>query len=226
MKKPNMKNFVNEDFERRWWFNMNYCFLGTTFVVVLCLFLYATVWSHGMPKINLRGQTWDATLKFNGIIAGWVNSFGHASWTHVIANMVLFTLCGLYFERKMGTLPWLLLIPALAFFTAGATGLNSQSTGGVGYSGVNYCLFAMLLVHYIVSFERDFRRKNKLNLILGAVVIVVTAFSMFNTGSERDFGFLWYPYGLTNNMGHYSSFLVGLVIIAAYYVARITKKSN
>lgn len=222
--KQSLENFMNCSRSDKWWFNTNYFFAGTVVIIVMCIILYGVIWSNGTPRINTHYQYWDSILKFNGILDGFINSFGHLSWQHVLLNMLCFSVCGLYFERKIGTARWMLFVPTLAFFTASATGLNNLSTGGVGFSGVNYGLYAVLAVDYIFSFRKDKQNKNKLNLILGAVIIVLIYLAMCFNGGINSFGFKWYPYDFFTNMAHYSGFLAGLVLALAFNVSKIQKK--
>jgi membrane associated rhomboid family serine protease len=217
---------TNDPQKEKWWFNTNYFFAGTASVIVLCILLYALVWSNGSPAINTHHPSWTSTLSFNAIIAGFLNSFGHLSWQHVLLNMLCFSACGLYLERKMGTFRLILFIPVLAFFTATAISTNFLSVNWTGYSGVNYGLYAIIITDYLFSFTKNNSGKNKFNLILGAIVIILIYIAMCYNGGVNSFGFKLYPYDLFNNMGHYSAFLAGLIIALTYKISRLTQKSN
>lgn len=98
---------------------------------------------------------------------------------------------------------------------------NNLSTGGIGFSGVNYGLYAILIIDYAFSFRKDKQRKNKLNLILGATILALIYLAMCYNGGTDSFGFEWYPYDFFNNMAHYSGFLAGLVLALAFNISKI-----
>ena len=161
------------------------------------------------PYVGGAGS-WHDIFNFNGTIASFINSFFHFNWQHVLLNMLCFLGVGLYFERKKGTLGLLLYVLFGAYFAGIAVAGNNLSTLWVGYSGVNYYFYGMVIVDYIFSFQKESR--NKTNIIMGAIILALIYLAMCFCGETSGIDFRWYPYDLMTNMVHYSSFVVGLVL--------------
>lgn len=96
--------------------------------------------------------------------------------------------------------------------------------GTHGFSGVNYALYAFVIIDYIFYiFKKD---KGKANVIYGAIVIGLIYLAMCYNGGTTGFGFNWYPYDLINNMGHYTGFLAGLIISLVINICKLQSKKE
>ena len=167
---------------------------------------------HGGNQSNPlpNGGTWTAFLHFETLLYSFSNSFNHLSLQHMLLNVLCFFVCGLYLERKIGSIKFALLVLMMAFFASATVSTNHLSVRWKGFSIVNYGLYAYIIIDYVFSFRQT--NNTKFNVILGAIVLALIYLAMCFSGNTSSFGFKWYPYDLLNNIGHYSSALAGLAL--------------
>ena len=205
-----MKFIDDKNKEVKWW-NRNYFYAGTIAIVLLNILLFAFAgnnWESSYPVDD--GHHWGDTLYFRPTIREFLNAFSHSSWQHVLLNMMSFAIVGLYIERKKGTFGILLYVLFGAYFGGIATGTNDLAVNWHGFSIVNYFLYAIVIVDYFFSLRKETR--NKTNIIMGAIILVYIYCAMCWYSESTGIPFTWYPYDLMTNIGHYSSFVVGLVL--------------
>lgn len=206
-----MKFFDDKSKNLKWW-NKNYFYIGTIAIVLLNILLYAFGgydWEERIYPVD-GGHHWGDVFYFRPTIRTFLNAFSHSTWQHVLLNMLCFAVVGLYLERKKGTLGIFLYVLIGAYFSGIAVVANDMAINFHGSSGVNYFLYAILIVDYFFSLRKE--TKNKTNIILGAVILAFTYLAMCFDDRTSSFSFRWYPYKLMTNLGHYSSFVVGLVL--------------
>ncbi|MDE6791413.1 MAG: rhomboid family intramembrane serine protease [Clostridia bacterium] len=205
------KLFDDEDKKITHW-NRNWFFASTLFVIVvnLLIFFFANDWQFkAFPTWSGYQNHWTDVLYFTPTLCSFFSSFSHANVQHVCLNMLCFLIAGAYIERKYGSISLFVTVILAAYFTAIAINSNALSANSHGFSGVNYFLYAYIIVDFIFSFIT--KKRNKLTTIIGGIVIgLIYLAACFNGGTAR-FSFSWYPYDLLHNIGHYSSFLIGLV---------------
>ena len=206
-----MKFFDDSSKKTKWW-NRNYFFAGTIVVIIINIILYAKCgnsWEGGTVKIDDMGH-WGDVFYFNPTIMTFLNAFSHANWQHVLLNMLCFAIVGLYVERKIGTFGIVGFVVFSAYVCGVAVTANDLSVGWHGFSGVNYFLYAYVILDYVFSFRKS--KRNLINTVLGASVIAVIYVAMCFCSGVSGFEFEFYPYDLMHNMGHYSAFLMGIAI--------------
>lgn len=220
-----LKKFINNDYENEFCFARNYFFAGTVFIILINILLFAIGGSGWTPIHNFNSvfgvsaNHWKDVFYFNSLICAFCNSFAHFNWQHTLLNMLCFFACGLYLERKAGSIKFVLLVLAMAFFTSATVSANDLSVSWQGFSGVNYGLYAFIIVDYLFSLQKT--KRTKFNLFFGGVILALIYLAMCFDGGTVSFGFKWYPYDLMNNLGHYSGALAGLVLGLAIQVAQI-----
>jgi membrane associated rhomboid family serine protease len=194
----------------RWW-NTNIFFAATILIVTVNIFIYAFCndWQVAAFPMDSRDYFYPDGVDFTPIFRGIFNSFSHENWQHVLLNMLCFLVAGLYLERKTGSIYLILLVFASAFFKSGTmAALSYYSHFTHGYSGINYFLYAYIIIDYLFSFQKA--KRNRFNTIFGAVVVALIYLAMCFNGGTNSFGFEWYPYDLTHNPWHYSAFFGGI----------------
>ena len=189
--------------------NQNCFFVATALIIFINIIVYfLTGWS-GADFIDTEHE-WTSVFYFNGLLRNYLNCFCHLSWQHVILNMLCFLVCGIYYENKIGSLKFFLLIIALSFFTCCVISANNRSNG-VGFSGTNYALYGYIIVNYI--YEIVNHRNNKAgDMILGAIIVALIYIAMCFNGGTKNISFTWYPFDLINNLGHYTGLLSGVIM--------------
>ena len=205
-----------------WWFNRNYFFAGTGAVIFVLVMLYGiggNAWMDNVAEVNAPTR-WNDSLNYNNILRGFLNSFGHLSWLHLLGNSVSFLIMGMYLERKLGTIKLLCLILALAFFTSSAIGANHLSNWWAGFSGVNFGLKFFIGMDCIFTLANR-RTRTKVNVIFCSIVLVWILI-IFSVEIDPTFTFRIYPW---RNMGHSSGALAGLVFGLIYQVLRIEQRA-
>ncbi|MDE6618151.1 MAG: rhomboid family intramembrane serine protease [Clostridiales bacterium] len=191
----------------KWW-QRNWIFATTVFTVLLCIIVY----SSGDVGIDIDFDShWHDCLYFKGLLHVFLSAYYHANWQHVLLNMLCFFICGIYLERKMGSIFLLLLIFAFSLFGNSAVAANNGSLWFRGFSGVNYAIYAYILVDYLFCVIPKSKR-NKLNIIYGGIMLGLIYFAACFNGGTQKVSFSWYPYDAMNNLGHYTSYFVGLII--------------
>ena len=157
------------------------------------------------------------------MLRSFLNVFVHGDWAHVLLNMLCFSFCGIYMERKLGTINFIFLILGFSFFAGNITTAARNTVNHYGASGLIYMCYAYIVLDYIFGFIYNYH-KSKTNIILGGIIVFCIYIAMsFNVGS---FGLVFkiYPYDLIYNAAHYSSFFAGIIITSIIKCAQFGKK--
>ncbi len=198
--------------------NKNYLFVVTVFFTALLISLFL-VFGFNLGSYSVR-PNW-TKFSVNNLLQAIVNSFSHGNLQHCLLNTLCFFTAGIYLERKMGSFNFLIFLALEIVFTGFASATNDISLGWYGFSGANYGLYGFIIFEYISTLL--FREKrDKYNIIYGAVMLGLIYFAMCFSGGTTSFVFEIYPYDLLNNLGHASGFVVGIflgIIKMAYYFA-------
>ena len=117
----------------------------------------------------------------------------------------------------MGSLNLFLLIMAFSLFGNSAVAANNDSIAFHGFSGVNYAIYAYIVVDYLFcAIQKD--KRTKLDLIYGGIMLgLIYIAACFNGGTSK-FSFALYPHDAMYNLGHYTSFFVGFIMSAAIHL--------
>lgn len=220
MKKVLSKILDDENKKPKWW-NRNWFFISTVVVIFinLMIFLIDNDWYSKFLKVSEHGGHWRDAFYFVPTWRSFFSSFSHMNAEHIGLNMLCFFVAGAYLERKFGSIGLFLTVIIGAYLSAVAINSNDLSGGGVGFSGVNYFLYAVVLVDYIFTFIT--RRRNKITTIAGAVVLALIYIAMCFNEDAQGFPFTWYPHDLIYNLAHYSSFFMGLVCTLALKLVQL-----
>lgn len=207
----------------KWW-QRNWVFVTTVFIVLLCIIIHST---HGdLFDIDYNNH-WHDSVYFKGLLHVFLSAYYHANWQHVLLNMLCFFICGIYLERKMGSIYFFLLIMSFSLFGNSAVAANHGSLWFRGFSGVNYAIYAYILVDYLFCAIPKSKR-NKLNLIYGGIMLGLIYFAACFNGGTQEVSFSLYPYDALYNLGHYTSYFFGLIIATVLCTFRyiLEKKQN
>lgn len=215
--------FINNNRKDLKWWQRNWFFVTTVFIVLLNIILYATLGLWSIERSNTKVH-WNDCLNFTNLVDVFFSAYSHFNWQHTLLNMLCFMFCGIYLERKLGSVKFISLIVGLSFFGECVTSANSNSIYSYGFSGVNYALYAYILVDYLF-YVIPRERRCRLNIIYGGIMLGLIYFAMCFNGGTQSVSFSWYPYDALYNLGHYTSYLVGLIIATfvcatAYYIEK------
>ena len=94
-----------------------------------------------------------------------------------------------------------------------------------GASGLVYSCYAYVLIDYLFVFMQKDKR-NKTNVIFGAIMLILIYFAMCFNGGTQTFGFEWYPYDLMYNAGHYYSFVAGAIVSLMIQISQFGTSSK
>lgn len=216
--------FMNNNRDGLKWWQRNWFFATTVFVVLLNVILFAALgrsWHIDTDNSYNDSQLaqgffgpkshWHDCLYFLSLIQVFLASFSHITLQHVLLNMLCFFICGIYLERKLGSVKFFSLIIGFAFFGGCAVAANNNSIAFYGFSGVNFALYAYILVEYLFCVIPK-NKRNKLDTIYGGVMLGLIYFAMCFNGGTQNVGFSWYPHDAFYNLAHYTSYFVGLII--------------
>ena len=217
-------SFLNDKTKTLRWYNRNFIFLGTILVVVTNILLFYFPGNNWGDFVGNPENSWTAVLFFDNVARLFLNSFVHADWQHVLLNMACFFVVGIYLERKKGTINLFLLVLVMALFTSLAVGANHQSIYSVGFSGVIYGLYAYVFVDFFFMLRKETR--TKFNIFSGIFMFIAIYVAMCFSGGTESFCFEFYPYDLITNMGHYTSFAIGIVVALCFNICKVQAKAQ
>ena len=195
--------------------NRNYCFLGTILYLAVFWILFALD-----VNITLKeAKNWSA-FNLTNLWISFARVFLHLSFSHILHNSIMIAVGGMFVERKIGTFKCLLLLLAFSFVGGAMTVAGAWSFSWRGSSIVWFALYGYILVDYLFSFQKD--RRNKTNIILGAIVLVVEYIrSGFFDNVDGSIGWGIVPYQLIYNVGHYVGFIVGVIFALTVCLTRL-----
>ena len=205
------------------WYNRNLFYTGTAFVIIINVLAYLIGGSRW--ELGYVTSKWTDVLRFDNLVACFLSAFKHSNLQHCLLNSLCFLVAGTYVERKIGTVNILVLVASFAFFCGCAVAANHSGTS-VGFSGVNYAFYAYIIIDYVFMFID--KKQTKANTIYGAIVLALIYLSTCFCGGTSSFSFKIYPYDLITNMGHYTSFLTGgiLMLLLQFVKKQADKKTD
>ena len=192
------------------WYSRNYFYAATIAVVLTNILLYALLDYYWEGAYGNGHVSWGKSFDFERILRCFLNNFSHSNLQHVLLNMLCFFVAGLYLERKTGSLGLLGLVLSIAILQGCVCAAANGGIGFHGYSGVNYALYAYILIDYLFSLGTA--RRNKTDLIFGGVVLALIYFAMCFNGGTSEVSFAVYPYDLLHNLGHGTGFFCGAIV--------------
>lgn len=143
--------------------NRNYFFAATLGIVFVNFYLY--FFPVIGPSLADARPDWD-TFSVVNLFEAFLAAYTHAGFQHCSLNMLCFLIAGAYLERKQGTFRFLSFVAVLSFFSGFATATNYLSLKFVGFSGVNYALYAYIFIDYIFVLARR-QKRDLVNAIAG-----------------------------------------------------------
>ena len=214
--------FFNHTEKKVNWWNCNYFFAGTLFLIVLQIVLFAALgagWSTKLFDYTAGYNTFSVKNFFNGILG----SFDHVNWQHILLNMLCFLCCGLYLERKQGTLIWIpfVLITSILSRMANMLVLQFNSSFSYGFSSCNYALYAVIILDIIFNFAKII--KLKFELTWSIIFLLLIYFAMCFNGGTSSMSFVIYPYDFIYNSWHWSGFLIGILV---FFLTKLPKTDS
>lgn len=102
---------------------------------------------------------------------------GHASWEHLVGNMMLFIVLGSTLEEKYGSANIVIVIASTAFIT----GVMNAIIGSYGLLGASGIVFAFIILASMTSFQQG-----EIPLTLILVVVLYIGKEVFNGLLTRD----------------------------------------
>lgn len=207
-------NYANK---KQNWFNRNYCYLATLIIMgalCACFFLL----SDKFAAIVATDIRWNAVLE----------PLRHANLGHLIGNLISFFVVSIFLERHFGSIKYFLIV-VFSFVPASlATFAFSGSWDGVGFSVVNYFLFALFACVILFHFKNYFFGKAKwiFPLVILGLLMLLMCWNGETTSVEGFFKFGVFT-SLLDNVGHWSSAIIGLniAIFAELYSLGNPKKA-
>lgn len=225
--------YIDDDTKKLYKWNRNYFFAGTLSIILFVVIFYGLIGSIILELVHIifnlstdtsTGNNWEHVLDFKNLIITFFNNFRHANLQHLSLNMLCFLICGGWLERRKGTLGIVLLVLVMSSISSAYVAANHQSVNSIGFSGVNYCLYAYAIIDYCFLLSKK-ETRTKINVISGAILMALMYLSFCFNGGVETFSFAWYPYDFMTNMGHYSSFVGGAILgLTVQFVKLVARK--
>lgn len=195
----------------------NFLFAGTILVIAINIIVF---FFFNEPIFLDTTNNWNNVLDFSHLLLTFASAFKHFNLQHVMLNSLCFLVVGAYVERKQGTLGVLVLVFIFALF--GESMIDANHTGtSLGFSGVNFAFYAYVLVDFIFTVKQLKREKSE--LILSIIVLCLIYVACCFCGGTDGFSFKIYPYDLIHNLGHYTSFITGIILTTFIKLCKIYK---
>lgn len=198
--------------------NKNYFFAGTFLVIIINFLVY---YFFSEQDVIYSTYNWENVLDFKNLFICFYSAFRHFNVQHLLLNCLCFLIAGGYVERKRGSLELIVLVVLFTFFGEGMTDANHYSGTSRGFSGVNYAFYAYIIVDFIFSFKEI--KKNKKEMIISVSILILIYIACCFCGGTDTISFKIYPYDLIHNLGHYTGFLVGLILSTLIKVCKIKR---
>lgn len=216
--------FIDDKNKQLKWYNRNYFFAGTIFLIALMTILFFAVGSRYSWQDPLQNNANSILVNINNFFNMALNTLFHVDVWHLVGNMLQLLFAGLYIERRHGTLKFLLLNVLFMFTINGIAAYLWNDVNGIGYSGVYFALDAFVIIDYIFSFRKS--ERNLTNIILGAIVIVlIYVFSMCWIGGGL-LDITYWPKNLLDNSAHFAGFFWGLLFSLFYQTESLIIKKQ
>ena len=215
--------FIDDKSKNLKWYNRNYFYIGTIIVIVVNILLFKFLGNNYAKDIG--GQyVWNGVFDISNMLRSFVDVFVHGDWQHVLLNMLCFAFCGIYMERKFGTINFILIILGFSFLAGNITTAARNTVNHYGASGLIYFCYAYIILDYIFCFIQK-NQNNKTNIILGAIILLFIYVAM-SCKVENTLRFMFYPYDLIYNAAHYSSFFAGIIVTLMIKLGQFNKKEK
>jgi membrane associated rhomboid family serine protease len=213
--------YIDDESKKLKWYNRNVVYVGTLCIVFINIFAFWFGGNDWAP--NYVWSDWKSILNFQNLIACFLSAYEHSNLQHCLLNSLCFLIAGCYVERKIGTVNLLVLTFAITFFCGCAVNANSNPNNH-GFSGVNYGIYAYIIVDYIFMFV--YKKQTKINVIYGAIILTLIYVAACFCGGTSNFAFAPYPYDLIANKGHYTSFAAGAILFLLLQFVKFQTYSN
>ena len=206
--------FIDDEKKNVQWYNRNYFYAGTFFLIVLIVVLFWTLGSQWSFDIYDETASW-SDFSIRNILTIPLAALSHSDWNHVIGNAICLATAGFYLERRLGTFNFLLLN---LFFMFICPALASHVWGDVhhhGYSGVIFALDLFIIIDFFFSLRKE--KRNLTNTIIGILFMAQMYISSWCwKGSGGFLNITYYPWNLIHNTAHYTGALVGIMVGLGY----------
>ena len=150
-----MKFFDDKSKINRSWWNKNYFFAGTLLFILVNVILFVSNYRCSLEEVRV----W-SNFDLTNLFIAFTNIFRHGSWEHILHNVLMIAIGGLYVERKTGTFKYLLLMLGFSFVGGAMTSACANSLAWGGSSVVWFALYGYILIDYLFSFGRTKRNKS------------------------------------------------------------------
>ena len=211
--------FFDDKSKKITWFTRNYFFLGTLLFVMLNILLFVCFGNSWEDPFGNVTEVWGKPFELGNLLRSIFNTMSHSDWEHVLFNMLFFAVAAIYIERKMGSITFVLFILGAIVFDASITTATDLSLNWHGWSGIVYITQFYVFVDYCFSFQKI--KRNKFNIIFGAIVCFISYASMAGDIDNGKLIIYGYPHGLIYNAGHYSAALVGTIIAFIIHLTQL-----
>jgi len=149
----------------------NYFFLSTAAIALTIILLYA-----------IGGNSWQEVISVPYAVTGapepsrlirtFLNAFSSYNAAALTLSVLGFLICGLFLERRLGSINFFVLVILMTFFTSTATAVSLLHENWQGFIIVVYGLLAFIVLDFLRLF---FRQALKHSLILKRNLFFITS---------------------------------------------------
>ena len=197
--------FLDDNSKELKWWNRNYFYLATIMYIAINIIFFVT-----FPHIGYRSSLQGLAGFFNNFAHSLRDVYIHSSWSHVLHNMLCFTIPAFYLERKNGSVAMGLLILFTSVIAVYAGGQSFFWAFMMGY----------MFIDYLFSFKKE--KRNKTNIIVGAVILFLIYFRCcFYDNPSGGISITWYPYQLVTGNTHPKGYFLGLITSLVIQISQL-----
>ena len=194
--------------------NKNYLYFGTLFLIaaqILCFYLFKDQLSNLCAENDLFC-----------FLFSWMQ---HVNEFHLYISIACLLVCGMFFERKFGTMGFITMFIVFGFVSSFAT-VAMVGKDFVGMDGLIFALYGFFIMVLLFNFKEHL---NFRELPLTLVCLVFIVLTMFWSGNVETgiIGFFDFEKGVAiMQQGNIASFIIGALCADMFYTLSLTKRGS
>lgn len=211
------ENVLNPKHKKLTWYNRNYFYISTLLIIgLLCLSFF--VLKDKIEWLVEQSIYWNMFFR----------AFRHVNLNQLIGCIATFAVVSLFLERHFGSIKYFAFVMLSVIPSSLFTFAFSGCWNWMGFSGVNYFLYAIFLILITFDFKNYFIGKARWwfpLFILVVILFMICGHAELHDKAQLQFD--WFK-DFVENVGHWASFAAGGVVglIASMFSIKKKRKAK